>query len=171
MKNILSILPAAFFLFGCTTTQLHDAMTKAEAGAWTIANAYETVNTATGGTLTKNLLNAALKATHNTPDTDLVQTAGKLADAAINAQLTARNSGASNLGQQAAITNVLSDSGVIQSAAAIAPLQLQVPVGAIDGPKQEVCLLKVVHPAIPSKIDIRPIYKWRDAYNLELAKQ
>lgn len=113
---------------GCTAIQLHNAMTKAEAAAWTVANAYETVNAATGGTLTKDLLNKALVASHNTPDIAIVDKGGALADAAINAQLAARKAGASVQGQQAAVANILSDPGVIQTVAATAPASMQVPV-------------------------------------------
>jgi hypothetical protein len=124
----------AFSQVACTQAQIQQSMTVAQAGAWSIANGYETVNTQSGGLLTKSLLDAALKATHNTPDTALVETAGQLADAAINAQLAAKKAGATNAGQQAAVTTVLSDPGVINKAAAAAPSTLQVPVGTVPIP-------------------------------------
>lgn len=128
MKKLISTIVFSTLLCACSAIQLQDAMTKAEAGAWTIANAYETVNTATGGQLTTSLLNQALVATHNTPDEALVDTAAKLADAAIQAKAAAAIAGASPVGQQAAVTTVLSDPGVISTAAAAAPASLQVPV-------------------------------------------
>jgi hypothetical protein len=144
MKNInrwLSGLLTCFLLLfscvlntGCTSAEFQSALTQAESGAWTIANAYETVNTATGGTLTTSLLNSALVATHNTPDESLVDTAAKLADAAIAAKAAAANAGATPTAQQAAVTNVLSDPGVIESAAILAPAALQVPVGSPGSP-------------------------------------
>jgi len=152
MKLKLLIVPfLSLLLIACSTAQVQEAETVGESIAWTTANAYETANTASGGALTTSLVNAALVATHNTPDiaaadalasvantavtpvivaqTKAIQT--KLATAVTSAGATAQAAGASPAGIQAAQTAVLSDPGVIESAAAAAPA-LSVPVSAVQ---------------------------------------
>jgi fatty acid/phospholipid biosynthesis enzyme len=145
-KKILSLLLIVAFT-GCSSTQFQETMTEAESLAWTFAGGYETANAATGGAITKSLLNAGLVATHNTPDEAVVDALGASADAAIKTQAaavanklaasvvaagnTAAANGASPAGIQAAQTAALSDPGVIATAAAAAPA-LAVPVGALS---------------------------------------
>src|ERR1700675_901923 len=116
MKTYL-ILFLTFGLYGCTMTQLQQAMTKAESAAWTAANALETVNTATGGALTTALVSYALKQTHNTGDAAIAQAAAAEANQVIAAQAAAHAAGMSSAGNQAVATNILSDPGVIATVA------------------------------------------------------
>lgn len=115
MKKFLLIF--AFSLAGCATTSVNSVMTKAQAFAWQVANAYETANT--GGVLTQQIASTALTLTKSNPSTTQeVLIATSLADKVIAAGVAAHNAGATQTGVIAAQTTILSDPGVIATVAA-----------------------------------------------------
>jgi hypothetical protein len=121
--TIAVLLIPCLGLYGCTAAQFNSGLTEAESAAWTAANALETVNTATGGTLTTALVDYALTSTHNSGDEAVVNAAAAEANKVIAAQAAAKVAGLSASGQQAVTTAALTDPNVIAvgAAAATAP--------------------------------------------------
>jgi hypothetical protein len=119
--RILALLPV-FALAGCAslTPSEQTTLTAAESYAWSVANALETVNTASGQPLDETLATQALGLAGLTgPKTTAYTAIGTtIVNAVINAGKVAANAGASPAGVQAAQTTVLSDPGVIATAAA-----------------------------------------------------
>lgn len=145
---------------GCTSAQFQSGLTSAESAAWTAASAYETVNAATGGVLTKTILNSALVATHNSGDIAVVDAGASIADSVISAQAAAHTAGVTSpAGLQAVATTVLSDPGTIAKAAAAVP--------ASSSGNRPVPTTKL----FTEYITIRPIHGWKNPYDVSLARQ
>lgn len=128
----LFLFSGALMQTGCSSQQLQETMTVAEAATWTAANAYETVNTATGGALTKGLLNLALTTTDNANDEAIVDAGGALADTLIKSQAAAATAKASPGSLQTIATTILSDPNVVNTIAASLPTQFQQPVTSAE---------------------------------------
>jgi hypothetical protein len=107
--KFISIIAFACLLAGCTAAQIQTTEQEATAAAQTAENVLETVNVATGGTITTALANYALKVTHNSGDAAIVDATIAEQTAIEKAQLAAKAAGTSGPGLQAVATALLVD--------------------------------------------------------------
>lgn len=123
--KFLAILPV-FFLVACAslTPGQQTTLTAAESYAWSVANALETVNTASGQPLDQTLATQALGLAGLTgPKTTAYTAIGTtIVNAVISAGKVAAGAGASPAAIQTAQTTILSDPSVIATAAATTPV-------------------------------------------------